>query len=315
MKMTLYDILQVSEKAEKKVIESAYKGLVKKYHPDINKSPGAEQKMKEINSAYSVLRDPVKRLSYDLKLQSERNSFKNPPTSNPSPNYQNYNQGVKKEYVRPQQPKAEQKRETEPPPKKNTYQNNSSKNPPHKDPEFAKRLFRNICGNISKPYYHDLGIYSALSEDGNLEINDVGKHSVFDQLRFAIFLALTIGIGLTTLAYITEDIDRFRLSIKDEPITLLIYSVFYLIVAWSAFILRPKRYKLIFREKNFTIVLHKIFRRTIEYRKILYSKIQIDDPPFLKIILRRGKKIKTLRNANIMDLAQEIIEVMLKNKM
>lgn len=106
--MTLYDILQVTEKAEKEVIASAYKGLVKKYHPDVSKSPDAERKMAEINNAYAVLSDPVKRSTYDQKLQSERNSFKNSSNSTHSTNYQNYNQGVKKEYVRPQPPKTEQ---------------------------------------------------------------------------------------------------------------------------------------------------------------------------------------------------------------
>jgi DnaJ-class molecular chaperone len=41
--MTLYEILQVTEKAEKEVIATAYKGLVKKYHPDVSKSPDAER--------------------------------------------------------------------------------------------------------------------------------------------------------------------------------------------------------------------------------------------------------------------------------
>ena len=51
MKKTLYDILEVSEKASKEVIDKAYKVLAKKYHPDLqaeeNKSK-AEAKMKEV---------------------------------------------------------------------------------------------------------------------------------------------------------------------------------------------------------------------------------------------------------------------------
>ena len=35
MKKTLYDILEVSEKASKEVIEKAYRVLAKKYHPDL----------------------------------------------------------------------------------------------------------------------------------------------------------------------------------------------------------------------------------------------------------------------------------------
>lgn len=60
-----YAILQVSPAAEKEVIEAAYRKLAQKYHPDINKSPGAEEKMKRINAAYEVLSDPAKRAAYD----------------------------------------------------------------------------------------------------------------------------------------------------------------------------------------------------------------------------------------------------------
>ena len=59
---TLYDILEVSRKASKEVIEKAYKTLAKKYHPDIN--PGdkeAEAKFKEASEAYAVLSDAQKR--------------------------------------------------------------------------------------------------------------------------------------------------------------------------------------------------------------------------------------------------------------
>jgi len=60
-----YAILQVSPTAEKEVIEAAYRKLAQKYHPDINKSPEAEEKMKRFNAAYEVLSDPAKRAAYD----------------------------------------------------------------------------------------------------------------------------------------------------------------------------------------------------------------------------------------------------------
>ncbi|MBE0426934.1 MAG: DnaJ domain-containing protein [Nitrospirae bacterium] len=60
-----YDILQVSPTAEKEVIEAAYRKLAQKYHPDINKSPESEEKMKRVNAAYEVLSDPVKRAAHD----------------------------------------------------------------------------------------------------------------------------------------------------------------------------------------------------------------------------------------------------------
>lgn len=75
MKKTLYEILEVSEKASKEVIEKAYKVLAKKYHPDLqteeNKAK-AENKMKETNEAYNVLSDDTAREKYDEELASIR---------------------------------------------------------------------------------------------------------------------------------------------------------------------------------------------------------------------------------------------------
>ena len=60
-----YEILNVSRNASKEEIKKAYRKLAKKYHPDINKSEGAQQRLKEINEAYSVLSDDKKRSQYD----------------------------------------------------------------------------------------------------------------------------------------------------------------------------------------------------------------------------------------------------------
>ncbi|MEK6902574.1 MAG: molecular chaperone DnaJ, partial [archaeon] len=46
-------------------IKSAYKKLAKQWHPDVNKSPSATEKFKELSEAYSVLSDPQKRQTYD----------------------------------------------------------------------------------------------------------------------------------------------------------------------------------------------------------------------------------------------------------
>lgn len=59
-----YKILQVDPEADPDVIEAAYKRLARKYHPDLNKSPDANQRMKEINLAYEVLGDEGSRLEY-----------------------------------------------------------------------------------------------------------------------------------------------------------------------------------------------------------------------------------------------------------
>ena len=70
----LYEILEVSQKASKEVIEKAYKVLAKKYHPDLQQGiekQEAEKKMKEINEAYEILSDEEKRRQYDLELEQE----------------------------------------------------------------------------------------------------------------------------------------------------------------------------------------------------------------------------------------------------
>ncbi|KAJ1438691.1 HSP40/DnaJ peptide-binding [Sesbania bispinosa] len=60
-----YSTLNVSSNATLQEIKSAYRKLARKYHPDMNKSPGAEEKFKEISAAYEVLSDDEKRSLYD----------------------------------------------------------------------------------------------------------------------------------------------------------------------------------------------------------------------------------------------------------
>jgi len=65
-KKDYYEILGVSRNATKEEIKKAYRRLALKYHPDVNKSPDAEEKFKEISEAYAVLSDDEKRRQYDL---------------------------------------------------------------------------------------------------------------------------------------------------------------------------------------------------------------------------------------------------------
>ena len=60
-----YDRLGVSKDASQAEIKKAYRKMSKKYHPDINKEPGAEEKYKEIQEAYETLGDEQKRAAYD----------------------------------------------------------------------------------------------------------------------------------------------------------------------------------------------------------------------------------------------------------
>lgn len=64
-KEDLYDLLGVSKDASQAEIKKAYRKLSKKYHPDINDAPEAEQKFKDISEAYETLSDDQKRAAYD----------------------------------------------------------------------------------------------------------------------------------------------------------------------------------------------------------------------------------------------------------
>lgn len=65
MSKSLYEALEVSQNASADEIKKSYRRLARKYHPDINKEPGAEDKFKEINAAYEILSDENKRKQYD----------------------------------------------------------------------------------------------------------------------------------------------------------------------------------------------------------------------------------------------------------
>jgi molecular chaperone DnaJ len=60
-----YETLGVSRDADKEEIKRAYRRLARKYHPDVNKEAGAEDRFKEISRAYEVLSEPEIRARYD----------------------------------------------------------------------------------------------------------------------------------------------------------------------------------------------------------------------------------------------------------
>ena len=103
-----YDLLEVTPKASKEIIEKAYKVLIKKYHPDLYSGEEriyAENKTRDLNEAYRILTSDFLREQYDLELEKEK-SFSNnnytekntKNTKNEKNNFNsNSNQSVNKE--------------------------------------------------------------------------------------------------------------------------------------------------------------------------------------------------------------------------
>ena len=81
-----YQILGVPRDASGEQITKAFRKLARRYHPDVNQDPGAEEKFKEINEAHAVLKDPDKRERYDtLGAAWEHGQDFRPP-----PGYENF---------------------------------------------------------------------------------------------------------------------------------------------------------------------------------------------------------------------------------
>lgn len=68
----LYQVLGVPRTADQNEIRRAYREQARKYHPDINKDPSAEERFKRISEAHDVLSDPETRAQYDRFGESFR---------------------------------------------------------------------------------------------------------------------------------------------------------------------------------------------------------------------------------------------------
>ncbi len=60
-----YQALGIARNATADEVKKAYRKLARKYHPDVSKEPNAEERFKEVQEAYEVLKDPEKRAAYD----------------------------------------------------------------------------------------------------------------------------------------------------------------------------------------------------------------------------------------------------------
>jgi len=65
MSEDLYALLGLSKNASEAEIKSAYRKQARKYHPDVNKDPGAEETFKKLQKAYTILSDPQRKQQYD----------------------------------------------------------------------------------------------------------------------------------------------------------------------------------------------------------------------------------------------------------
>lgn len=90
-----YAILGISSKASQQEIKDAYRELSLKLHPDRNPDGNTEEQMKDINEAYSILKDEQKRRRYDkeynnLNLSKEENKEKTDYQSTEGRRYNSY---------------------------------------------------------------------------------------------------------------------------------------------------------------------------------------------------------------------------------
>lgn len=85
---THYDCLQIKQEASDEVIKGAYRYLSQKCHPDRNPNnrEEAERITKEINHAYAVLSDPIKRKEHDEWIRSQEEETRGSDQAQPSPN-------------------------------------------------------------------------------------------------------------------------------------------------------------------------------------------------------------------------------------
>ncbi|MBV8481230.1 MAG: DnaJ domain-containing protein, partial [Actinobacteria bacterium] len=90
---SLYDTLEVKKGASDEEIKKAYRKLARKYHPDANGGDkAAEERFKEVQTAYDVLSDPEKRKQYD-RFGSQNGRPGPGPTGGPTVDFGDFDFG------------------------------------------------------------------------------------------------------------------------------------------------------------------------------------------------------------------------------
>lgn len=64
-----YSVLGVRENADSKELKQAYRNLMRKWHPDVNRTEDATSRTEEVNLAYAVLSCPESRWDHDVQLK------------------------------------------------------------------------------------------------------------------------------------------------------------------------------------------------------------------------------------------------------
>lgn len=97
--MTYYDVLGISPNASDEEIKRAYRAQIKFFHPDVfTENPEiARIKTLQLNEAYAVLKDPIKRHFYDLTIAPPPPQRPSPPPPPPPPSYDHNSPGFRHE--------------------------------------------------------------------------------------------------------------------------------------------------------------------------------------------------------------------------
>src|ERR1035437_6871989 len=72
---TFYEILGVKSSSSVEDIKIAYRKLAKKYHPDCSKTQKSAVRFREIQEAYEILADPIKKRDYDALIKVKENDY------------------------------------------------------------------------------------------------------------------------------------------------------------------------------------------------------------------------------------------------